>query len=228
MSATFDAYADEYSAALAEGLRYSGEDGIFFARGRVEWLAGRLEELGERPRAVLDYGCGTGSVTPFLLEIAGVREVVGADISQRLLDVARNRHDSDRARFVHIDEPDEDAFDLAHCNGVFHHIAPEQRSRAIHYVWRALRPGGLFAFFENNPWNPGTQLVMHRIPFDRDAKKLSAPSARRLLLASGFDLVRTDFLFVFPAMLHALRKLEPGLARVPVGAQYLVLGRKPA
>jgi hypothetical protein len=25
---------------------------------------------------------------------------------------------------------------------------------AVDYVYRSLRPGGLFAFWENNPWNP--------------------------------------------------------------------------
>ena len=89
-------------------------------------------------------------------------------------------------------------FEVAYCNSVFHHVEPEQRLDALGYVHRSLSEGGHFAFWENNPWNPGTCLVMRRIPFDRDAKRLSPPHARRLLSRAGFDVLRTDFLFFFP------------------------------
>jgi hypothetical protein len=67
---------------------------------------------------------------------------------------------------------------------------------------------------------------MRRIPFDRDAKLLSPPHARALLTRAGFDVLRTDFLFLFPRALSLLRPLERRLARFPVGAQYMILCRK--
>jgi SAM-dependent methyltransferase len=115
-----------------------------------------------------------------------------------------------------------------YCNGVFHHIEPADRPCALASIHRALMPGGYFAFWENNPWNPGTRLVMHRIPFDRDAKTLSAPQARRLLHGAGFDVISTDFLFLFPRALATLRPLETRLTQLPAGAQYMVLCRKRA
>jgi hypothetical protein len=111
---------------------------------------------------------------------------------------------------------------------VFHHIPLAERADAARTVWRALRPSGWFAFWENNPWNPGTQVVMKRCPFDRDAQTLSPPRARALLGTAGFEVVRTDFLFMFPRALKALRFIEPRVARWPLGAQYQVLCRKPA
>jgi hypothetical protein len=69
---------------------------------------------------------------------------------------------------------------------------------------------------------------MRRIPFDRDAKTLSAPHAQRLLDRAGFDIISTDFLFVFPRPFALLRPLEPMLTRLPAGAQYMVLCRKRA
>lgn len=68
---------------------------------------------------------------------------------------------------------------------------------------------------------------MSRIPFDRDAITLAAPEARRLLRAAGFDILRTDFLFIFPRMLRWSRGIEPLISRLPLGAQYQVLCRKP-
>jgi hypothetical protein len=68
---------------------------------------------------------------------------------------------------------------------------------------------------------------MHRIPFDRGAIPLTPPEVRRLLQAGGFEILRTDFLFLFPRTLKWLRGLETLLARWPLGAQYQVLCRKP-
>ena len=48
---------------------------------------------------------------------------------------------------------------------------------ALRCIRRLLRPNGIFALWENNPWNPGTRLVMRRIPFDRDASLLTPASA---------------------------------------------------
>ena len=68
----------------------------------------------------------------------------------------------------------------------------------VNYIYPFTSAGRLLAFWENNPWNPGTRYVMSRIPFDRDAVTLTAPEARRMLSAGGFEMLRMDFLFIFP------------------------------
>jgi SAM-dependent methyltransferase len=224
----FDRYAESYDDALNRGISVSGEDKFFFAQRRVEWLARCLAQYGDMPRRAMDYGCGTGSSIPFLLELPGVESAIGVDISAKLLQVAEQEVGSPRARFVLITQfqPAQE-LDLVFCNGVFHHIPIERRAAALHYIYDSLAPGGKFALWENNPWNPGTRLVMSRIPFDRDAITLSGRASRRMLRAAGFEILRTDFLFVFPRFLRPLRALEPHLIPFPLGAQYQVLGRKP-
>jgi SAM-dependent methyltransferase len=224
----FDRYATEYDAALAAGLSVSGEDKEYFARGRIAWLSKQLAERSVRAGCILDFGCGTGSATPYLLEILGAERVIGVDLSVKSLEVARQQHGSPKTRFLHLnDHKPSSEMDLAFCNGVFHHIPPAERAGAVRCVYDSLRAGGWFAFWENNPWNPGTRYVMSRIPFDRDAIMLSAPEARRLLAAGGFEVVCTDFLFIFPRALSWLRRMEPALSSLPLGAQYQVLARKP-
>jgi len=224
----FDGYADDYDAALAEGISVSGEDKDYFVRGRVEWLRGCLANQETAPARIMDYGCGTGSSAPHLLEALRAESIVGTDQSPKSLEIARKTFRSEHFRFVAIDDcPPDASFDLAFCNGVFHHIAPGLRDEAVAYIFRSLRPGGIFAFWENNPWNPGTRLVMRRIPFDRDAATLSAPAAKRLLRKGGFEILRTDFLFIFPRTLRRLRWIEPRCSSLPIGAQYQVLCRKP-
>jgi SAM-dependent methyltransferase len=224
----FDAYAAHYDDALRSGLRYSGEDSTYFVRGRLAALGGRLGELGERPRIVLDFGCGTGLATALLSDLLAAERVIGVDVSPASLAVATSRHARAGVEFQASVPPLDCGFDCAYCNGVFHHIAPSERGDAIASVSSALRPNGVFALCENNPWNPGTRLVMKAIPFDREAAPLAAPEARRLLRAGGFEVLSTDFLFVFPRATRWCRRFEKRLKRLPLGAQYMVLARKPA
>jgi SAM-dependent methyltransferase len=223
----FDRYATEYDDALAQGISVSGEDKIYFARGRIAWLGGCLQRLGWQPQAALDFGCGTGSATPFLFDLLHIRSLIGVDISLASLEIARRTCTSQDTQFLLINQYEPTGqLDLAFCNGVFHHIPLAERAEAIDYVYRALRPGGLFALWENNPWNPGTRYVMSRIPFDQDAITLTSLETRRLLRAGGFEILRTDFLFIFPGLLGWLRRLEPMVSKLPFGAQYQILCRK--
>jgi SAM-dependent methyltransferase len=227
MSSQFDAYAADYDAALNRGLSLSGESKEYFATERVKWVGQCLAGLRARPARVLDFGCGTGGTCPVLLRLLGADRVVGVDASRDSLSEAQRVHTDSRLQFAKIDELGSSGpFDLAYCNGVFHHVQPSERLAVLAGIRRSLVDGGYFAFWENNPWNPGTRLVMSRIPFDRDAKLISPPLARRLLGQAGFGVLRTDFLFFFPRLLAALRPLEAAISRIPAGAQYLVLCQK--
>ena len=225
MTDAFDQYADDYDTALARGVSLSGEDKDFFARGRIAWMARQLRREGEAPQTILDFGCGTGTATPHLLALSPRCEVIGVDTSAKSIAVAQKTHFTGRVRFMTTDAYRGTRVELAYCNGVFHHIPPAERGDALAYIRAALGKRGLLAFFENNPWNPGTRWVMRRIPFDRDAILLTAGDARRMLRKAGFDIVITDYLFVFPHILRGLRPIEPHLSRFPFGAQYGILCR---
>ncbi|MGH7694128.1 MAG: class I SAM-dependent methyltransferase [Gemmatimonadaceae bacterium] len=227
-AAGFDAYAQNYDAALDAGLSATGEDKEYFARGRVDRIRLTLRSLGFEPRSVMDYGCGTGSTTPLLLDAWADCTLIGVDSSVESVRIAQSTHASRRARFEVVSASSAETVDLVDCNGVFHHIPPSERANSMRYVYDALRPGGMFACCENNPWNPGTRYVMRRIPFDRDAIPISPPGARRMLRAGGFEIVSTEFLFFFPRALARLRPVERRLAAFPLGGQYIVFARKAA
>jgi SAM-dependent methyltransferase len=223
----FDAHATSYEEDLAKALSPSGEGREFFARGRIAWLARCMAKTGDVARSVLDFGCGDGFATPLLATELGAVRAIGLDVSERSIAVATARHASDAIRFELLSAFAPDAsLDLAYCNGVFHHIADAERPRAVQLVASALRAGGLFALWENNPWSPATHYVMSRCAFDADAHMLRPATTRALLRANGFDVVRTDYRFIFPRALRFLRRLEDWLYRTPFGTQYLVLARK--
>jgi SAM-dependent methyltransferase len=228
LESAFDQYAEEYEEALGQGLSITGEDKDYFAEGRVRWLKGCLKELKDQPRTIMDYGCGTGSTSLLFRKIIGSESEVGVDTSPKLLERARQSYGNERRQFFLIDQyQPAEKIDLVFCNGVFHHIPYQERAAAALYIHRSLRPGGVFAFWENNPWNPATRYVMSRIPFDRDAVTLSPAAGKRLLKRVGFEILRTDFLFVFPRLLKWLRWIEPKISRLPFGGQYQILCRKP-
>lgn len=225
----FDRYARNYDDELAKGLSVVGEEKEYFARERINWLAkffadGKIPH----PRRILDYGCGDGGSIPFLAEKFSPNLLTGVDVSAESVKIAAQKYKNIAAaefNTVNAFAPEEE-FDLAFCNGVFHHIPPPERLQAIEYVFKALKVGGYFAFWENNPWNPGTRYVMSRIPFDRDAIMLFPAETLKLFRHVGFKVEKKEFLFIFPAFLEKLRILEPMLARFPFGGQYLILGKK--
>lgn len=219
--------AQEYDAMLKQGIRLSGEDKEFFIRGRLQALDRRLPD-GFQPERILDFGCGIGDTSKMLAERFPNADIIGFDTSDPALDHARQTYGSARISFCNLTGFTQLApVDLCYTNGVFHHIPPEKRSGVMVQIHRLLKPGGQFAFFENNPFNPGTRMVMHRIPFDREARPLRPREAQRLLSGAGFSfLCSPRFLFYFPRSLAFLRPIESSLERIPLGAQYHILALK--
>lgn len=221
----FDAYAQQYEAALNQGISVSGESSHYFATQRIAWTA---KLIGPNMESVLDFGCGVGIAIPELQQRFEPELTWGFDPSSAAVERAAKEHGDERTKFCFIaNELPANRFQLAYCNGVFHHIPPADRSIAFDIVFRALRPGGWFAFWENNPWNPGTRYVMSKIPFDKDAVTISPSEAKQLLLSAGFEIRHRHSRFIFPRSLSLLRPLENLVYRLPIGAQYLVLCQKP-
>jgi hypothetical protein len=69
---------------------------------------------------------------------------------------------------------------------------------------------------------------MSRIPFDRGVAMVWPWAARRLMREAGLLAGPPDYCFIFPRSLRSLRFLERRVARLPLGAQYLVIGSKPS
>ena len=224
----FDSYADNYDEALQQGLDLTGENKEYFAEHRVLWIKKQLDALQAKVDSILDFGCGTGGSIGYLRATFSPSSIEGTDVSEDSLKQANTSHGSDSCQFHLLSEyqPGGD-IDLAFCNGVFHHIPLAERQSCSDTVYQAVRPGGYFCFWENNPWNPGTRWVMKRVPFDRDAIMLWPGESRRLLRQSGFEIVGTQYCFFFPSFLKVFRPLEPYLSWIPFGGQYLVIARKP-
>lgn len=229
-AATFDTSAAIYTEQLEKGISLSGESADYFVEGRVQFLANYLEHhMPLHALQVLDFGCGVGNACGTLREQLRALRVTGIDCSTKSIDIAQRRYaDSvvyDWAVDGHSIAPA--SMDVVYTSGVFHHIEPEQRQAELKSIFGWLKPGGYLALFENNPWNLGTKWVMSRIAFDADAQCLTPVETRKRLAAAGFEVHETRSLFYFPRFLSFLRPLEGLLSPIPLGAQYVVMAKRP-
>ena len=161
----------------------------------------------------LDLCCGTGVGLRMLRPLCA-RRAVGLDFSAGMLAEARRRVGA-RAD-VALVQGDAlalgfaEAFDVVTSFGAFGHIPRREQRRFVAGVFRALRPGGLFAFVTfpmprpgTRPWlvGRGYNAVAHlrnvlvRPPFVMCYLTFTLGAAQRLLAGAGFavDLERDLF-----------------------------------
>jgi SAM-dependent methyltransferase len=105
--------------------------------------------------SVLDLGCGTGQFAATLVE-RGVRDVVGVDPAQAMLDIAAQRPGGERGQWIAADARTvrlERRFELivltGHAFQVF--LTDEDRAAALRTIAAHLAPRGRFIFDSRNP-----------------------------------------------------------------------------
>ena len=224
----FDKVSSNYDEELDRGICLSGEKSDYFAYNRVAHTAKLNAQSHANSRKILDYGCGTGGSTKFLLDEFNPDTLFVTDPSERSLQILKKRYKSPQIQTITVDSNITKLnCDICYCNGVFHHIPPSERNKAAKFVFNSLKDGGRFYFWENNPWNPATHWVMSRITFDRDAIKVFPHEAVKLLQKVGFEIKLINYMFIFPRFLKILRPIEKLALMLPLGCQYLVVALKP-
>ena len=153
-------------------------------------------------KAVIDCGCGPGSITLGLADAVRPGEVLGIDIEPRQLEVARSaagRRGTDNVRFEQAsiyELPAHDgAFDIAVAHFVIEHVSDPPR--ALREMRRVLRPGGVAAIkdpyypaFVFRPQTPEIVLfqeLMARWQKHNNASTTYSADLRAHLLAAGFS-----------------------------------------
>ena len=195
--------------------------------GVLDATVGALRPLGPFGRG-LDVCCGTGAGTR-VLESVCQGPVMGVDFSAGMLAQARRAHPD--AGWVRADAralPFAEGFDLAVSFGALGHFLPAERPALFAGVYRALRPGGVFAVPAGAPppltsiwyWAlAGFDLAMRvrnalwRPAFVMYYRTCPLPAVRDDLAAAGFTVTTIP--------LAALGQREDGSPRYR-----LILGRR--
>ena len=126
----------------------------FFATGReeIDGVLAELDRLQVSPAkgSALDFGCGVGRLTQALAR--HFRQVHGIDISERMIDLARQYNQAgDRCRY-HLNPRndlslfEDNAFDFIYSNITLQHMPPRFARNYIAEFLRVLKPGGIAVF----------------------------------------------------------------------------------
>ncbi|MGH6880247.1 MAG: class I SAM-dependent methyltransferase, partial [Hypericibacter sp.] len=120
--------------------------------GAPEWPSLRALLPSLAGRRVLDLGCGFGWFCRWA-RAQGAAQVLGVDLSQRMLTRARAETADPAISYVQADleqfSPAPGAFDLAYSSLAFHYI--ENLERLLTPIHEALVPGGRLVFSVEHP-----------------------------------------------------------------------------
>jgi SAM-dependent methyltransferase len=139
VSSSYNVLADEYVAHIYHELEHKPLD--------REWLARFAATVGT-PGPICDLGCGPGHVARYLHEQGA--QVLGVDLSPRMIELARQLNDSIEFRvgnMAALEIADESWSGIVAFYSIIH-IPPTQIAAVLREFWRVLRPGGevLLAF----------------------------------------------------------------------------------
>ena len=225
---SFDDYVETYRTEIDDSIGFIGQDVDFFIEIKAELLLklarknfGSLDKI-----KVLDIGSGVGLVDRFLK--SEIKQLYGVDVEEGVVQKAKvnnpevnyQMYDGEKLPF------DDNTFDLCFAINVMHHVPPGMWENFSKEMYRVLKPGGIAAVFEHNPWNPLTRVAVARCEFDRDAVLLNHPKIKSLFKSAGFKVFDDSFIVFFPFQAKLFRSIETALGWLPLGAQHYVTGRK--
>ena len=171
--------------------------------------------------AVLDVGCGTGTLAE-AMRLAGY-DVYGVDASTGMLaQLGAAGRGAPVAGFCERLPFASGAFDLAITVATLHHISdPGRIAQTIGEMCRVVRPGGHVVVWDHNPKNPYWPLLMKRVPQDTGEERL-VPQEEIVagLRAAGAQDIRAQRSglvpdFTPPPLLGLVRVLERIVERTP-------------
>ena len=124
---------------------------VFAQRTAAKCAAFLIEHIKPTDR-ILDIGCGVGSITLDFARLVPHGQVIGIDISDSDLAIAKDAADAQGVKNIEFKQVDayklhetfeEDSFDIIHAHQVLLHVS--EPVRVLQQMRRAARPGGYVA-----------------------------------------------------------------------------------
>ena len=228
----FDIWCENYEKILEDDLKIGGESHAYFIEFKAFWIKEFLNKLGVSSKInILDIGCGLGGLNGYIRKHIPDAVYYGIDISSKSVQKAyRQNKDTGLSYYSSYDGTNvpfkKDSFHAVILAGVLHHIQPEAISNILREIYKVLRTDGFLFIFEHNKYNPVVQYIIKKCIIDKNAKLLTLETVKKNLLKSNFELIKGDYIIFFPRFLKKVRFLEKWLSWLPLGAQYVIAGRK--
>ena len=126
-------------------------------------------------KRVLDLGCGMGEHCKDYLN-RGAKRVVGVDISEKMLEVARKENSDENILYLNIPMEDissiDEKFDVVISSLAMHYI--EDFDGVVKAVYSLLEDGGIFLYSQENPMNTCYSGSGSRWTLDENGVKIHA------------------------------------------------------
>ncbi|MGN6105645.1 MAG: class I SAM-dependent methyltransferase [Kofleriaceae bacterium] len=188
----------------------------------LHWLRRRVVRMAaaEAGTRVLDVATGTGGQARAFAEVDA--NVVGVDLSARMLEIARRKSRASNTTFVEADATalpfGDESFDVGCISLALHEMPPSIRTRAVRELARVTRRGGIvvvvdFARPHNRIWRAMVVRVLSEV--ERDAYPEFVRSDLGALLAQhGIAVVRVGRALLDTAQIViGIREESSGLPR---------------
>jgi 2-polyprenyl-3-methyl-5-hydroxy-6-metoxy-1,4-benzoquinol methylase len=109
-------------------------------------------------KRILDFGCGSGASTSILARTFPKSEIIGVELLDDLLEIARSRqrhYEFENVTFLHSPGGSElpaeiGDFDVVIMSAVYEHLLPQERKSIMPALWNIIRPEGLL-FLNQTP-----------------------------------------------------------------------------
>ena len=128
-----------------------------------------------KDKRVLDLGCGMGEHCKDYIK-RGAKRVVGVDISEKMLEVARKENSDENILYLNIPMEDissiDEKFDVVISSLAMHYI--EDFDGVVKAVYSLLDKGGIFLFSQENPMNTCYSGGSSRWTLDENGVKIHA------------------------------------------------------
>jgi SAM-dependent methyltransferase len=228
----FDEFSGAYDDLLKDPVRdrFLGAGSDFFHVRKRDLIRAYFaaQHTNTHELAHLDLGCGKGELVALLRPDFG--RSCGCDPSEGMMKAGRLESlgiettvQTDPERIPYPDY----TFDFVSAVCVYHHVPLASRASLTAEVSRVLKPGGVFAIIEHNPYNPVTRGIVQRTPVDAGAILLKPGETEKLLRSQAFAVTDLQFFLYLPEKLYrGLGALENVLRRVPLGGQYAAFAKR--
>jgi SAM-dependent methyltransferase len=175
-----------------------------------------------RGKAVIDIGCGDGTYTHELLELAHPASIHGIDAVVQAVASGGAKHGGPRLTFAAGSAANlpyaDDSFDIAVVRGLLHHM-----SAAPEALREALRVARSIIVVEPNGYNPGLKLLERFHPYHLAHGEKSYPprTLDRWVRDAGGTVEQRTWAGLVPFFCPdwaalVLKKIEPALETTPV------------
>ncbi len=134
------------------------EDQSYVQKSLVNDILGYIGKDDFDDKTVLDFGCGSGASTMILARIFPKTQIVGVDIDDNLLSIAKSRaeyYGFKNIKFVLSPSSEElprdiGYFDFVILSAVYEHLLPTERKLLLSQIWPLIQPNGVL-FINQTP-----------------------------------------------------------------------------